>query len=148
MRYYNLKVLGLIIAFVVFIGALAAHLHAVAVPAGIVGALLFVSVLSAQGAINRANSAMIKTHYDAFIEALTAAQTAAARDLQGADSATVEAVTAKLMEAGQYRGSNPAWRNTRRIITATDIANWYDEGKVAAEAASALISAYKNSRQS
>ena len=148
MRYYNLKLIGLLISFVVFTIGLATSVNAVAIPAGIVAAVLFISVVAAQGAIGRANAAYIKVHYDAYAAALKAAQTAAATDLQGADPATVAAVTNKLIEAGKYMGSNPAWRNSRTIITASDLGRWYIEGKRVSEEASALIASYKNSRQS
>lgn len=148
MRYYNLKLLGLLISSVVFIIGLAASATAVSIPAGIVAAVLFIAVLAAQPAIGRSNAALIKTHYDAYEAALKGAQTAAATDLQGADPATVKAVTDKLIAAGKYMGSNPAWSNSRTIITARDLANWYIAGKRVAEEASALIAAYKQSRQS
>ncbi len=147
MRYYNLRVLALMISFLVTIVAMAAQIDLVAIISGVVGVILLVSVISVQGQIARANSAFLKKSYDAFDASLRTAQASAARDLQGADEATVNAVTAKLVEAGKYMGSNPAWRTSRRIITASDIACWYDEGKKVADEALALIEAYKKSRQ-
>jgi hypothetical protein len=147
MRYYNLKVLALLISFFVGTVAIAAHFYLIAISSGVVGVVLLISVISVQGEIARANSAFIKKSYDAFEASLRTAQASAARDLQGADEATVNAVTAKLVEAGKYMGSNPVWRTSRRIITSSDIAGWYDEGKKVADAALALIEAYKKSRQ-
>ncbi|MDZ4832861.1 MAG: hypothetical protein SGJ27_03580 [Candidatus Melainabacteria bacterium] len=148
MRNYNLKLSAMAVTSIVAVLALANHAMLLAVTSGVIAVCLLVNLVFAQREIGKSNSDAISQHYDAFVKALNAAQTSAVRKLQGADDATVNAVVAKLIEAGTYMGSNPDWRNTRRIVGAGDILEWYADGKAAAEAALALVDSYAKTRQS
>lgn len=59
-----------------------------------------------------------------------------------ADESYVRAAIQHLMEAGRHLGSNPDWRNTRRIIGVGDIKRWYDEGFASVAAAKKMVDDY------
>lgn len=147
MRYHNLMVIGLMLSTLGATIAFGANATIIAIACSVVALVLFVTTVISQKALNKASSAAIKRQYDAFVSALNRAQESFGRDLQGADEATVKAVADKLIEAGRHMGSNPSWSNTRRIITTSDVVQWYANGQAAADAALALIDEYKKSRQ-
>lgn len=148
MRYHNLMVAGLMLSGLGALVAFNFNATLIAIPCSVVALGLFVTALISQNRLNKASSAAIRRQYDAFTSALSTAQEAYGRDLQGADAATVKAIADKLIEAGRHKGSNPAWTSTRRIITTADVVQWYKDGETAANEALALIEAFKKSRKS
>ncbi len=106
---------------------------------GAAGLGLFVHLLMAQNKQTKQDNGVINDKYKAFVTALNETHTLAIRKLGSATDAELAPILAKLVEAGAHMGSNPAWRNTQRIITSGDVMRWYDDGKALADEARAMI---------
>lgn len=139
---YNNKLLALIVCMVAAFCALIAKYEIVALVLAVPVVGLFINLQFAQRQINKDNSAAINAKYAEFKKALTDTHVLAIRKLSSADDSVTQPIVAKLIEAGSHVGSNPSWRSTQRIITASDIIAWYDAGLALVNEARGMIDSY------
>lgn len=125
---YNAKLLLLIASAIVFVVGFATS-TTVATVAGAVGFVgMFLFTFQHMKQIEAADRAVIEARYAELKSSLATTQALAVSKLGTADQALVTSVNEKLADAASHLASNPAWRNTRRIITSGDVIAWYEAG--------------------
>lgn len=125
---YNVKLLALIASAIVFVVGFATSTTAVTVigAVGFVGMFFFTFRHMKQ--IEAADRAVIEARYAELKSSLATTQALAISKLGTADAMLVASVNEKLADAASHLSSNPAWSNTRRIITSADVIAWYEAG--------------------
>lgn len=125
---YNAKLLALIAAAIVFVVGYATSSTAIAAVGGVGFVAMFFFTFRHMKQIEAANRAVIEARFQELKSSLANTQALAVSKLSTADAALVARVNEKLTDAATHLGSNPAWRNTHRIVSGGDVIAWYETG--------------------